>query len=88
MTKVSDDSDQPDEIRKHDNEIVKKAVQGLMMHFDTVQVFVSRHDAGSEQTVGCSIGEGNWYARFGQIHEWLKNGGVMSLSPPKDDEAE
>jgi hypothetical protein len=66
----------PDEIRENDEAIVNKALDGLMLHFDTAQVFVSRQDGST--TVGGGFGRGNHYARRGQVQEWLDNGCAMN----------
>jgi hypothetical protein len=42
-----------------------------MEHFDTVQIFATRHVDSETGTVGAQHGEGNWYARRGQVAEWL-----------------
>jgi len=64
-----------------DREIVDKAVKGLMVHFDAVQVFVTRHEAGS--TMGYTNGEGNWYSRFGMVEEWMNK---PTVSEPDEEE--
>lgn len=52
--------------------LVEKHVNQLAEHFDTVQIFTTRHDAGVEDgTVTVNMGAGNWYARFGQVMEWV-----------------
>jgi hypothetical protein len=45
------------------------ATRSLGEHFDTVQVFVTRH--GPDGTGNAGFGEGSWYARYGQVREWL-----------------
>jgi hypothetical protein len=67
----------PDEIQEHDEKHVNGVIDQLLKHFDTVQVFVTRQEPDG-QTVAFSPGKGNWYARYGQITEWLENGGSMS----------
>lgn len=53
-------------------ELVRKAVQQLGDHFETVQVFVSRHDpAILEGTRTINLGAGNWFTRYGQIKDWI-----------------
>lgn len=51
---------------------VKDACNVLIEHFDTVQIFVTRYapeeDCG---TVNINYGAGNWFARYGQVCEWL-----------------
>lgn len=55
-----------------DMERVEKCAQQLGEHFDTVQILVSRHEPGTEDgTVNISYGLGNWFARFGQVRDWL-----------------
>lgn len=52
--------------------ILKKAVHDLGEHFDSVQIFVTIHQpAEVGGTMHAAAGVGNWYARFGQIREWL-----------------
>lgn len=49
-----------------------KALEELGEHFDTVQIFATRHESGEEGgTINMAYGAGNWFARYGQIREWL-----------------
>lgn len=57
-------------IETPDMDRLQKVVDGLMEHFDTVQVFVTRHEHEREGTVNANLGEGNWFARYGQVCEW------------------
>jgi len=51
---------------------VRKHAEELGEHFDGVQIFCSRHEAGTEDgTIHVTYGGGNWFARYGQIREWL-----------------
>lgn len=44
----------------------------LMEHFDSVQIFVTRHEeAKAGGTIYVNRGAGNWFARCGQIREWV-----------------
>lgn len=55
-----------------DMKLVQAAVDSLGDHFDTVQIFVTRHEAGQEGgTVCVGLGSGNFYARHGQCLEWM-----------------
>jgi len=56
----------------------------LMEHFDTVEIFVTKHD--KEGTLSLAKGDGNWYARIGQINEWMNTGGINYLEDGEDDE--
>lgn len=52
-------------------EIVEKHVNQLAEHFDTVHIFATRQDSTEDGTVNISFGAGNWFARYGQIREFL-----------------
>ena len=57
---------------KNTSKIVDQAIAILGEHFDTVQVFVSRHDGGAKGgTITLNAGNGNWHARVGQVCEWV-----------------
>jgi len=42
-----------------------------MEHFDTVQIFATRHLPDRNETTALDCGDGNYYARFGQVEQWL-----------------
>lgn len=63
-------SEQEDQ-EKEDLARVEKAVESLKEFYDTVHVFVTRHEGGGVGTVNIQIGAGNWFARKGQVIEWL-----------------
>ncbi len=55
-----------------DLERVKAACRTLGDYFDTVQIFATRHEAFKHDgTVNVAYGEGNWFARYGLIAEWM-----------------
>lgn len=55
-----------------DQDMVKKYAEELSEHFDTVQIFVTRHmPAELDGTRSINVGIGNCYARSGQVREWL-----------------
>lgn len=55
-----------------DIERAKSACLQLGEHFDTVQIFCTRHEQGEEcGTVNVAYGVGNWFARRGQVGEWI-----------------
>jgi hypothetical protein len=43
----------------------------LSEHFDSVQVFATRHEPTDGGTINVNFGAGNWFARKGQVGEWL-----------------
>lgn len=52
---------------------LQQACESLGEHFDSIQIFATRHDPdrGNGGTTNASWGSGNWFARKGQIEEWL-----------------
>jgi len=69
-------------------ELLKKAARSLGEHFDSVQIYCTRHipDEGAESF---NFGIGNWYARYGQVAEWMiKQDEDARLRVRKDDQEE
>ena len=65
-------SDQHSNQRDTDMALVQQHVDQLMDHFDSVQVFVTRHmPAEHDGTVSINLGAGNWFTRRGQTREWV-----------------
>lgn len=55
-----------------DVKLVRDAIEKLGDQFDTVQVFVTRHEAGMHDgTLHIGLGSGNFFARYGQIITWV-----------------
>lgn len=54
---------------QRDIELVENALNVLSEHFDSVSIFVNRHEG--DGTEHLSAGRGNFYARIGQVKEWL-----------------
>ena len=54
-----------------DMEILDHHVRILRTTFDSVQVFVTRHEEGIKQTINANAGGGNWYARYGNVKSWV-----------------
>lgn len=51
---------------------VQDSLNILSEHFDSVHIFATRHEPEIEDgTVSVNRGVGNWYARYGQISEWM-----------------
>ena len=48
---------------------VEECLRHLGEHFDTVQIFTTRHEEGDTKSV--QKGVGNWYARYGQVRQWV-----------------
>jgi hypothetical protein len=58
-------------ISEADQRLVDNAKESLLEHFDSVRIFVSRHNGEQDETASYETGGGNFYAQLGQIHEWL-----------------
>lgn len=55
-----------------DKQRINAALDQLGEHYDAVQIFCSRHESGEEGgSIHFSFGCGNWFARYGQIRNWL-----------------
>jgi hypothetical protein len=52
-------------------ELLKLAAQNLGEHFEAVHIFASRDEPEEGGTVRYSYGLGNWFARYGQVREWI-----------------
>jgi hypothetical protein len=78
----------PDEIRENDEGLIQQALNLLYQHFDSATIFVTRQEPGgmAAKTVAGAYGFGNWYSRYGQITEWVNNGGAMTDREESDDE--
>ncbi len=61
-----------DQKSEEEMDLLKQHANQLAEHFDTVQIFVTRHAAGElDGTVNANWGAGNWCARYGQIRNWM-----------------
>lgn len=64
------DEQREDRSAETDIAMLRRAAAVLAENFDTVQIFCSRH-LGDDGTVGVKYGTGNWFARIGQVKEWV-----------------
>ncbi len=78
MTDADEQDDGPGE---HDEESdlakLKAHTAMLMEHFDSVQIFCTR--CNGDGTVSATFGGGNWYARKGQVDEWILKQDAQSV---------
>lgn len=66
--------EEPQDPTRTDEKRIDSAIDVLMEHFDTVQVFVTRYDGGEpNDTTGLSKGRGNYYARRHFVDCWVQN---------------
>lgn len=58
--------------KDEDMERVRKACETLSEHYDSVQLFCTRHESGEHDgTINLNWGAGNYFTRSGQVREWL-----------------
>lgn len=70
---MSNDEEKKKQDQDRDVEIVQKVIDTLGEHFDSVQIFCTRHDPSVQNgTVRVHMGAGNWFARFGLVSLWLE----------------
>lgn len=55
----------------HDMKRLASHCTVLMEHYDSVQIFVTRYAGAQTGTYRGVCGSGNYYARRGQIQEWI-----------------
>ena len=68
------DSQELDSEAGRQMDILKDHCARLSEHFDSVQIFVTKHDKlRFRGTRGFTFGCGNWFARYGQVREWIVN---------------
>lgn len=61
-----------DPIQDEDMARINEAMEKLSEHFDSVQILCTRYKGGDDGgTVNIARGTGNWFARYGQMKEWL-----------------
>lgn len=61
-----------EEQSESDLAMLKESTEKLREHFDCVQLFVTRYEPNQNGgTTNIHYGSGNWFARYGQVGEWL-----------------
>lgn len=57
-----------------DDDALQRALNLLGEYFDSVQIFVTRQEVEGKscETSSRETGQGNWYARYGQVTEWME----------------
>lgn len=58
-------------ITEEEAKLVDGAKNKLMEHFDTVRIFVTKHDGPTDKTACYTVGGGNIFAQQGLTHDWL-----------------
>lgn len=58
-----------------------EAIEHLRQRFSSIQVFATRYDIATGETVRLTMGAGDFYARFGLVELWLED---QSLSDEEE----
>lgn len=58
-------------IREHDIKLVDDSLKTLSEHFDSVRIFVTRHENDDTGTMNLCKGSGNWFTAYGHIKKWI-----------------
>lgn len=73
-----DNEDDRRSVTPEDEERIKRALTVLAEHFDSVHIFVTKHDPVNDRTESFSNGTGNVYANYGAIMRWVDRWGGSS----------
>lgn len=71
--------------KENDMLLLERHTKQLMEHFETIQIFATRHKPGDAEgsTMTADYGNGNWFARYGQIALWIDNQNLYGeIEPP------
>ena len=73
--------------KDNDITLLERHTKQLMEHFDTIQIFATRHRPGGNEgsTITAHFGNGNWFARYGQIELWVQNQTLIGEKNPQED---
>lgn len=68
---MSDGEEIPPEMTEA-NRLVREAALKISEHVDSVRIFVTKKcENGRNGTWRMSWGEGNWFAQYGQVSQWI-----------------
>jgi hypothetical protein len=58
--------------QERDEKAVQECIDKLSGQFDTVHIFVARHEGGENGgTVNFQQGTGDWFSRYGIVRMWV-----------------
>ncbi len=66
--------------------MVEQHARQLSEHFDSVQIFCTNQESGTGDTTHYAFGQGNWFARYGQVAEWFEYQKGMAGAKGADDQ--
>lgn len=76
--------------KERDEKAVQECIDKLSGQFDTVHIFVSRYEGGTDGgTVNFQQGTGDWFSRYGIVRSWLiRTEEQTRITARKDDKEE
>lgn len=69
-----------------DIKLLKAAAKSLGEHFDNVQIFANRCDDRADCTRHVHSGYGNYFARYGQVEQWVDAQRALNATGAEDEE--
>jgi hypothetical protein len=65
--------------KERDLNLLKQHSAQLSEHFESVQIFATRR--ADDATISATYGDGNWFARYGQVRRWV----AMNEQPQQEE---
>ena len=69
--KLTQEQKEVQEAIDREHQIIQNHAAMLMEHFDCVQIFASKHKGEQVGTITYNFGAGNYFARYGQVQQWV-----------------
>lgn len=76
------------EISEAERTVVEHTRDALLEHFDSVRIFVTKHNGEKDTTSSFTLGGGNYYAQHGLVHEWLARMDSRAMDQEEGEEEE
>ncbi len=61
-----------DNAEQETTKLIDDCMHRIREHVDTVQIFITLHGDDGKETLTYDVGSGNFYARQGQVEEWVR----------------
>ncbi|MGD1047027.1 MAG: hypothetical protein ABR936_17120 [Bacteroidota bacterium] len=69
---------------QNDLQCLDDAIRLLSARFTSIQIFATRHINDNEGTLSFTRGSGDYYARFGVVHQWCEAQTMLAISDEDD----
>lgn len=75
--------------QEFDDALIRRALDLVSEHFDTVRIFVTRDSVNSiQETMAHSTGRGSFYAQYGHIKMWTLRQEELEKSQARKDSSD